>query len=56
MAIRAPNHRLQAGPRWEHLGLIFPARDAELKMRFFPLPVPEGRALALSCGHCRTDY
>lgn len=34
MAIRAPNHRLQAGQRWEHLGLVFPAREAWLKMRF----------------------
>jgi hypothetical protein len=52
MAIRAPNHRLQARQRWEHLGLIFPAREAWLKMRFSPLPLPEGSPLALSCGHC----
>lgn len=34
MAIRAPNHRLQAGQRWEHLGLVFPAREAWLQMTF----------------------
>lgn len=51
MPIRA-NHRLQAGLGWEHLGLIFPAREAWLKMRFSPLSVPEGSRLDLSCGHC----
>lgn len=36
MAIRAPNHRLQAGAvRWEHLGLVFPAklRAAQLRIK-----------------------
>lgn len=32
MAIRAPNHRLQAGTlqRWEHLGLYFQPRGRRL--------------------------
>lgn len=35
MAIRAPNHRLQAGAvGWEHLGLVFPAkREAQLRIK-----------------------
>lgn len=35
MAIRAPNHRLRTGlVRWEHLGLVFPAkREAQFRIK-----------------------
>lgn len=42
MAIRAPDHRLQTGlVRWEHLGLVFPAkREVQLRIKLSSLASP----------------
>lgn len=53
MAIRAPDHRLQTGlVRWEHLGLVFPAkREVQLRIKLSSLASPGASILKDPVAH-----